>query len=80
MATVRQYVTQIRAAQDGVAGRLGSSVNDKRLRIVLTMAAIPAGVVMKLLVDKGLITNAELTTTFNDAVADAWPEEPDPTG
>ena len=80
MATVRQYVTQIRAAQDSVAERLGSTVSDKRLRIVLVMAAIPVGVVMKLLVDKGLITNAELTTTFNDAVADTWPEEPDPTG
>lgn len=79
MATVRQYVTQIRTAQDSVAERLGSTVSDKRLRIVLVMAAIPAGVVMKLLVDKGLITNAELTATFNDAVADAWPEEPDPT-
>lgn len=79
MATVRQYVTQIRSAQDSVAQQLGSSVNDKRLRIVLVMAAIPVGVVMKLLVDKGVFTNAELTTTFNDAVADVWPEEPNPT-
>lgn len=79
MASVRTYVSQIRTAQDGIAQRLGSSVSDKRLRIVLVLAAVPCGVVMKLLVDKGIVTNAELTTTFNDAVADVWPEEPDPT-
>jgi len=77
MATVKAYVVAMRAAQQNVATKLGSSLADKRSQVLVTSVLAVLGVIVKLLVDKGLITDAELQAALNSAQADTYPDEPD---
>lgn len=79
MATVQQYVNQMRNTQLGIAEKLGSTITDKRLRILLAVSCVPSAVLIKVLVDKGIVTNLELQTTLDAALNDVWPEAEDPT-
>lgn len=77
MATVKAYVAAMRAAQQGVAVKLGSSLSDKRTQVMVTSVLAVQAVLVKLLVDKGVVTDQELQAALNTAQADAYPDEPD---
>lgn len=79
MATVQTYVSQILQVQKQVALKMGSSILDKRLQILLASSAVPVAVLIKVLVDKGVVTNAELQNALDTAMNDTWPEAQDPT-
>lgn len=79
MATVQTYVSQILQVQKQVALKMGSSILDKRLQILLASSAVPVAVLIKVLVDKGIVTNAELQNALDTAMNDTWPEAADPT-
>lgn len=73
MATLSQYFTQLRTKQDALSKRIGSWLPGMAVepRVVLACSDATFAVLMKLLVDKGLITDAELQAAFNAAtVAD----------
>ena len=78
MATVKQYVVNMRNAQQTVAMKLGSSLADKRSQVLVTSVLAIQAVLIKLLVDKGVVTDAELATALNTALNDTYPDEPDP--
>lgn len=59
--------------------KMGSAILDKRLQILLASSAVPVAVLIKVLVDKGIVTNAELQTALDNAMNDVWPEATDPT-
>jgi hypothetical protein len=78
MATVKQYVQQMRDTQDSIAAKYGSDIShaDKQTRVLnLSILALLA-VLIKTLVDKGVIANADLTATLNAAGVDTYPDEP----
>jgi len=77
MATVKAYVVAMRTAQQGVAIKLGSSLSDKRTQVMVTSVLAIVGVLVKLLVDKGVLTDQELQAALNTAQADGYPDEPD---
>jgi len=79
VATVQTYVSQILQVQKQVAMKMGSSILDKRLQILLASSAVPVAVLIKVLVDKGVVTNAELQNALDTAMNDVWPEAADPT-
>lgn len=79
MATVRQYVTQMRGTMNTVATQMGVDVTrtDKQARVTVTCLLAIIAVVVKTLVDKGVISNAELQATLDGAVGEVWPPESD---
>ena len=83
MTTVRQYVQALRPVARNVGRAMGEDVGiqDRSLRITLNLVMGMVCVLIKLLVDKGLITDADITvafTTFNNSPA-SYPDVPDPT-
>lgn len=78
MATVKQYVQQVRDAQRAIARKFGCDVyaTDKQTRVAILSVLCLLAVLIKTLVDKGLITDAELKATLDAAAADAYPDEP----
>lgn len=78
MATAKQYVTQLRNAKLAIGSKLGvdltTAPKPDRVESLSVLALI--GVLVKVLVDKGVVTNNELTTELNAAIADVWPDEP----
>lgn len=77
MPTVKQYVTGLRNAQQQIALKFGSGLSDKRSRVLILSVLAPVAVIVKLLVDKGYLTDAELQTAMNNARDDLYDEEPD---
>jgi hypothetical protein len=81
MATIAQYVATLRGAQERVAALMGSvlrgQMKDRRTEQVSMLALL--AVLVKVLVDKGLVSDAELQDAFTAAINDAWPAEPDVT-
>lgn len=78
MTTVPQYVNTFKSGFNTICTRLGSDpsgVNMQTQAIATSQMAL-LGVVVKTLVDKGIFTDAELVTQFNQAIADAWPQLP----
>lgn len=79
MTTVRQYMANARPVQVKVGQRMGLDLDRtpawQRVLYASTLAIIC--VVVKLLVDKGVFTDAELQAAFNAAGADAYDPEPD---
>jgi hypothetical protein len=65
--------------QKQVAAKMGSHITDKRLQILLASSAVPVAVLIKVLVDKGIVTNTELQNALDTAMNDVWPEAADPT-
>lgn len=77
MATVKTYVANMKPVARQIAVKYGSSGDEKTLRVaVITMLTMLA-VVIKLLVDKGVVTDAELQTAFGQTGNDGYDEEPD---
>lgn len=78
MATTKQYAQAIRSSMRTIARKMGLAVDsaDKTLRIVASVVAVVIGVLCKVLVDKGLVTDQELQAALDAAAADNYPEEP----
>jgi hypothetical protein len=81
MTTVAAYVATLRNAQERVAALMGSALRgqmkDRRTEQVSVLALL--AVLVKVLVDKGLVSDAELQDAFTAALAQVWPAEPDVT-
>lgn len=82
MTTVLQYVRAIRPVARNVSRTLGEDIGVQELsaRIVLNMVLGMVCVLIKLLVDKGLVTDADVTTAFTvfNATPAVYPDVPDP--
>lgn len=78
MTTVRQYVDAFTVRLADIATRLGSdpSSTDMATRAIVTGELALLATVTKVLVDKALITDAELVAAFDNAVAQVWPPLP----
>ena len=78
MATARQYASQVYDGQRAIAAKMGVVLDTeaKGIRVVLKCTSVIFGVLMKLLVDKGLLTNADLTDAFAFVQSDSYPDEP----
>lgn len=78
MATVKQYTQQIRNRQTVIARKLGCDINqsDKKTRVVNLALIVLIAVLVKTLVDKGVITDADLAATLDAARDDAYDDEP----
>lgn len=78
MATVKQYIQALQDRQTIIAKKFGADITgaDKQTRVMnLALLALIA-VLVKTLVDKGLITDADLTGTLNLARDDNYQNEP----
>jgi hypothetical protein len=88
MATVAAYVTQMLTRERVIAKKLGCDIRqaDKPTRVLNLAMLVMLAVVVKTLVDKGVVTDADLLATMDTARDDAYndqpteppPPEPDP--
>jgi hypothetical protein len=81
MATVKQYITQMRQAQNAIAMKMGVDLSraDKQTRVaILACDAMLAVVLRYLIIGKpGLsLSDAELQAALDAAVADLYDDEP----
>lgn len=77
MTAVRTYVAQLRQRQKLLSGRFGSYLEamPTETRVALTCANGSTAVLVKLLVDKGIITDAELVAALDAAMAETFAPE-----
>lgn len=78
MATIAQYVNRMRIVHSQVGAKLGTDVSGlpKGLRASDMAILVVIAVVLKTVVDKGLVTDAELLAQL-DALADgSYADEP----
>jgi hypothetical protein len=83
MATIPTYVNQMLTRQRAIAKRLGCDIRqaDKPTRVLNLALLVMLAVVVKTLVDKGVITDQELMGTMDaarDGIYDDEPIEPPP--
>lgn len=78
MATVKQYVAALEQRQEVIAVKFGSDMTRaaKPLRVLNKSLLVLLAVLVKTLVDKGVITDQDLNTTLNSARDDAYDDEP----
>lgn len=78
MATAKQYASQVFDVQRAIARKMGMTLaqESKGVRVLVKSTSIVIGVLMKLLVDKAVLTNAELTGAFAFVNDDTYPDEP----
>lgn len=78
MATVKQYIQSMRSRQDMIARKFGCDISqaDKQVRVLNLSVLALIAVVVKALVDKGVITDAELMAVMDAARDDAYQDEP----
>jgi hypothetical protein len=78
MTTIPTYVQQMRDRQAVIARKLGSDIGqvDKQTRVANLSLLVLLAAVIKTLVDKGVITDAELLATLNAARDDTYADEP----
>lgn len=80
MATVKQYVDALTVKQDYLcANHLGidiSRAGSTELRTVNLLLKVWLGGVMKALVDKGLLTDAEISDAIDSTLTDGWSPVP----
>lgn len=79
MATVLQYVTQLRAAQRTIGVRMGSDTGQRQKsdRVLIASLLAILAVLIKVLVDKGVVTDQELVAALNQARAALYADEQD---
>lgn len=79
MATIPQYVRQMRTTTRAVARKLGADIvyREKGQRVILNALLVVIGTLVKLLVTKGVFTDAELVDALDTVRAAAYDEEPD---
>lgn len=83
MATIKQYVKNLRDAQYDVALKFGTdlSMSDAPMRALMLSNLTVTAILMKSLVDKGVITDAELKATLDQVRQAVYNREPvDATG
>jgi hypothetical protein len=83
MATIQQYVKNMRDTQWEVALKMGVDLqwDDKHTRVILMSGFVVQAIVMKALVDSGAVTDAALKTTMDNVRAAIYAQEPnEPTG
>jgi len=78
VTTVRAYTAAMRAAENQIADQAGVHLPYETLplRVVQTGGLAMLAVLVKLLADKGIVTDAELSAALTAAIAEAWPQEP----
>lgn len=79
MATVKAYTQTLLDRQQVIARKLGTNIGgigDVQTRVVNRALLILVAVLVKTLVDKGVITDAELSATLDMARDDAYITEP----
>lgn len=78
MATARFYANQLSARVGKVAFAFGVDVSgiDKQTRVMFRTIMIVLGVLVKIMVDKGVVTDAELGAAFDTVAGDTYPDEP----
>lgn len=78
MATVKQYVQQMLDRERVIARKFGVDLSqaDKQTRVLNLAFLALLAVVVKTLVDKGVITDADLTATLNAARDDTYEDQP----
>lgn len=78
MATVKAYVDAFMQRQDVIAGKYGCDVSraSKTTRVLNKSILVLLAVLVKTLVDKNIITDAELNATLNAARDDVYADEP----
>jgi|SRR5689334_13484705 len=78
MATVKQYALQLWSAHKTVCQKLGSDITwgsvDERVRVLGTDVML--GTLIKVLVDQGVVTNAQLTAAYNAVTSATFPSLP----
>lgn len=77
MATVRQYYNGLKVTRDAVCQYMGtipdSQPADRRAFMNATLMCV--AIIVKAIVDKGVITDADLTAARNSAIGDVWDQE-----
>jgi hypothetical protein len=78
MTTLAVYVQQMRDRQAVIARKLGSDIGqvDKQTRVQNLSLLVLLAAVIKTLVDKGVMTDAEILATLNAARDDVYTDEP----
>lgn len=78
MTTIVQYVNQLRQRQRLISTGLGVNLGGMAAepRVVLTLSNASLAVIVKILVDKGVITDAEVIAALNAAMAEVFTPEP----
>lgn len=76
--TVKQYIQALRNRQNLIAKQFGCDITggEKPTRVANLALLVLLAVLIKVLVDKGIITDAELSTALDLARDDNWPDEP----
>lgn len=79
MATARQYWNGLKTVRDAVALRLGVDIPGSNVGIRAASGGDLAAlaVVLKVLTDKGLVSDAEWQAAQAAALAEIWDREPD---
>lgn len=83
MTSIPQYVKIMRDAQWSIASKLGVDISraDKTTRVLMLSTLVVLAVVVKTIVDQGLVTDAQLKATLNTLRQAAYNDEPpEPTG
>jgi hypothetical protein len=79
VTTVRQYVSAITDKEQFVCGLFGvdvSRASSTELRAINLLHKVWLGGLMKALVDKGLLTDAEISAAIDSTLGDAWQSVP----
>jgi hypothetical protein len=78
IATVKQYAAAVWQSQRRIGAKLGVSLarETKPIRVLGIAESVDFGVLIKLLIDKGVLTNAELDAALAAAEADLYDNEP----
>lgn len=78
MTTTRQYTARLRQVVLRVGMKMGADLTgtSKTTRVVILACLVPVAVLTKVLVDKGIVTDAELNAAFAGAEADDQDDEP----
>jgi hypothetical protein len=82
VTTVKQYAQQLRSVAVAVSARMGENVafEDRSERIRLNLILGMVCVLIKLLVDQGVLTDAQIQAAFTVFLGDpsGYPDVPDP--
>lgn len=78
MATVKQYMGQMRAAERAVGRKMGVDLAHagKELRVAMLAVTAMIAVLMRALFVAGVITDAQLQAALDAAAADVYDPEP----
>jgi hypothetical protein len=78
VATIRQYVNQLWNVQQAIARQLGFDLNHGELRdrAIVLSSNLTSAVILKTLVDKGVITDADLQASMDGVKRAKYKQQP----